>query len=182
MSVDLRLVAKRVEKGDTAAFREIVTQTQARLYRLAVRMLADPATAEDALQEAYVKAFRALSDGRYDGQSKMSTWLHRILANTCIDTMRKRREQLSSSPPEPHFDGSITADARLALREIERLLEELPPQQRAVVVLRLIEGMSAKEVSLILDCSESAVEQRLVRARSTLRKRRAQLEGAHDDG
>lgn len=177
MSVDLTLVATRVEEGDTSAFREIVAQTEARLYRLAMRMMADSASAEDVLQDTYVKAFRALRAGRYNGESKVTTWLHRILTNSCIDALRKRREQSVRELPEPHYDGAIPLDARMALRELDGWLGELPPGQRAVVVLRLLEGMSAKEAARILDCSETAVEQRLVRARSTLRERRAALEG-----
>ncbi len=176
MSVDLRLVAARVAKGDQAAFREIVTQTEARLYRLALRMMQSPAAAEDMVQEAYVKAFRAMARGRYDGQAKVSTWLHRILTNTCIDAMRKRREYTSAEPPEAHYDGSLSADARMALRDLESWMQDLPPQQRVVVVLRLLEGMSAKEAAIVLECTESAVEQRLVRARAALRKRREELE------
>ncbi len=177
VSVDLTLVAKRVERGDASAFREIVTQTEGRLYRLAMRMMADAASAEDVLQDTYVKAFRAIRDGRYDGTSKVSTWLHRILTNSCIDALRKRREHASGNVPEPHYDGAVTADARLALLEIERWLGELPPSQRVVVVLRLLEGMSALEVAKILECSETAVEQRLVRARAALRERRDKAEG-----
>lgn len=177
MSVDLRLVAARVERGDAEAFREIVTHTEGRLYRLALRMMGNPATAEDMVQDAYIRAYRAIAGGRYDGKSKVSTWLHRILTNRCIDAMRKRREVIGTDPPEPKFDGAITADARLALREIESWMQDLAPQQRAVVVLRLLEGMSAKEAATILDCSKSAVEQRLTRARTALRERRERMEG-----
>lgn len=165
-------MAARVAEGDSAAFRQIVEHTKVPLYRLALRMMSDPGYAEDALQESYVKAYRALRAGSYDGKSSLSTWLHRITANACIDLLRKRREISSDKAPEPRFDGAVQADARVALREVDAWLSELSPAQRAVVVLKFVEGRSTPEVAEILGCTASAVEQRLVRARAMLRARR----------
>jgi len=180
VSVDLKLVAAQVAKGDAAAFRSIVEHTKGPLYRLATRIVGDLAEAEDALQDGYLKAFRALSAGKYDGRSSVRTWLYRIVSNACIDALRKRRELPTGDKREPRFDGAVSAEARLALRQLDTWLQELPPQQRAAFVLRKIEGKTAKEVAAILDCSQGAVEQRLGRARATLQKRYRE-EDANDE-
>lgn len=164
-------MARRVAGGDASAFRPIVEHTQAALYRLASRLCGNLSDAEDALQDAYVKAYRALTRGNYDGRSSVNTWLYRIVTNTCLDLRRKRREVLDDANHEPSFDGALTAEARLALRELDVWLGDLPEAQRTVVVLKSIEGMSTQEVAEILECSVGSVEQRLVRARATLRAR-----------
>lgn len=178
MTVDLRFLAARVEKGDLAAFRGIVDHTRAPLYRLAARLSGDLAEAEDALQEAYVDAFRALREGRWDGRSKVETWLYRIVTNASIDALRKRREsgREAREPREPRFDGEVAAEARVALRELDAMLADIAPQDRAALVLTAVEGLSAKAAADALGCSEGALEQRLVRARAALRDRQARAE------
>ncbi|WP_437634554.1 RNA polymerase sigma factor [Sorangium sp. So ce854] len=180
--VDLRLVAARVARGDDAAFRQIVDHTRAPMYRLAARLVGDLAEAEDALQEAFVDAYRALREGRYDGRSKVETWLYRIVTNACLDALRRRRDtprEAREASTEPRFDGLVSAEARVALRELDALLAGLPPQDRAALVLVAVEGLPAKEAAAALGCSEGAVEQRLVRARAALRARRTEEEAPH---
>ncbi|AKT42864.1 RNA polymerase sigma factor [Chondromyces crocatus] len=170
MSVDLRLLAARVTRGDEQAFRQVVDHTRAPLYRLAARLLGNLADAEDVLQEAYVNAYRGLREGRYDGRAKLETYLHRIVVNASTDLLRKRRESPKEVVREPRFDGSVPAEARVALRELDELLKRLAPPERAALVLVAMEGMSAREAGEVLGCSEGAVEQRLVRARTALRE------------
>ncbi|WP_441289935.1 RNA polymerase sigma factor [Sorangium sp. KYC3313] len=180
--VDLRLVAARVARGDDAAFRQIVEHTRAPMYRLAARLVGDLAEAEDALQEAFVDAYRALREGRYDGRSKVETWLYRIVTNACLDALRRRRDtprEAREASTEPRFDGLVSAEARVALRELDALLAALPPQERAALVLVAVEGLPAKEAAAALGCSEGAVEQRLVRARAALRARQIEKEAPH---
>jgi len=169
MSPDLRLVAARVAQGDVSAFRPIVDHTRAPLYRLAARLVGNLADAEDVLQEAYASAFRALSDGRYDGRSKLETWLYRIVTNACVDLLRKRRERPDEGVREPLFDGLVRAEARVALRELDALLRGLPPLDRAALVLVTVEGLSGREAADALGCTEGSLEQHLVRARAALR-------------
>ena len=176
MDVDLRFLAARVAKGDDAAFRGIVDRTRAPLYRLAARLCGDLGEAEDALQEAYVDAYRALREGRYDGRSKVETWLYRIVTNACVDALRRRREARGAEAREPHFDGLVAAEARVALRELDALLGDLAPQDRVALVLTTVEGLSAKAAADALGCSEGAIEQRLVRARAALRARQEREE------
>ena len=178
MSADLQRQAARVAKGDRAAFRTIVEHTQVPLHRLASRLLGNPAEAEDVLQEAYVKAYRALAADRFSGDSALQTWLYRIVTNAALDHMRRGRpkEKSAESVPEPQMDGAGSAEARMALRELDEWLQDLTPDQRAVVILKAVEGMTTPEVAEVLACSEGAVEQRLVRARAPLRDKRDQTE------
>jgi len=167
-----------VAHGDTAAFRQIVDHTRAPLYRLAARLMGNVLDAEDVLQDAYVNAFRGLVEGRYDGRSKLETWLYRIVTNAGVDALRKRHDGDGRAAHEPRFDGLVQAETRLALRELEQLLSKLTPQDRAALVLVAIEGMSMKAAAEILECSEGAVEQRMVRARAALRAGRTEREVA----
>jgi RNA polymerase sigma-70 factor (ECF subfamily) len=169
---DLEQAAERVQSGDMAAFREIVEATSDRMFRLSARMMGSLADAEDVVQEAFVKAYQALSSGRFDRRSKVDTWLYRVVTNAAIDALRtrKRRRTQSDEAIEPDFDGVASAEARVALVEIEQMLGALPPDQRAAVALKALEGLTSAEVATVLECSEGAVEQRLVRARATLRQ------------
>lgn len=172
MTADLRFLAARVAQGDDSAFRAIVDRTRAPLYRLAARLSGDLAEAEDALQEAYMDAYRALREGRWDGRSKIETWLYRIVTNAGIDALRKRRESAGADAREPRYDGIVAAEARIALRELDAMLADVAPQDRAALVLVAVEGLSSKAAAEALGCSEGAVEQRCVRARAALRTRK----------
>ncbi|HEX2873358.1 MAG TPA: sigma-70 family RNA polymerase sigma factor [Polyangiaceae bacterium] len=163
---------ERVRAGDAAAFQRIVDATSARLVRLAARMLGNVTDAEDVVQEAYVKAHRALMTGEFDGRANVSTWLYRIVTNQSIDAMRsrKRRPQPTDTADESTSD-LASAEQKLALTELEDWMSELPADQRAALVLKAVEGLTSPEIAEVLQCSEGAVEQRLVRARAALRKR-----------
>ena len=169
----------RAARGDRAAFSRVVSETSARLYRLAARITGDPGEAEDTLQEAYMRAFDALVAGRFDGRSEAYTWLYRIVANASLDALRsrkRRRARLGAEPPDleqaaPAVDDAARLGARAALRELDAWPSELPDDQRAALVLKEIEGLSSNEVAEIMKCSVGAVEQRLVRARTALRRR-----------
>ncbi|HKO94736.1 MAG TPA: RNA polymerase sigma factor [Polyangiaceae bacterium] len=159
--------------AELPAFRELVVRTQNELVRYAARLLGSVPEAEDVVQEAYVKAYSALQRARFDGRSRVRTWLYSIVTHTAIDTLRSSRRRRSlaerahaESAPEPA--GMPSAEARLALAELGRALERLTPEQRTVLVLKSIEGHSSREIAEILNCSEGAVEQRLLRARAAL--------------
>jgi RNA polymerase sigma-70 factor (ECF subfamily) len=162
----------RVRKGDTAAFQQIVDGTSARLVRLAARMLGNVVDAEDVVQEAYVKAYRALSTGEFDGRANVSTWLYRIVTNQAIDAMRGRaRRPKATDTADETMSDLASAEQKLALAELSDWMSDLPPDQRAALVLKAVEGLTSPEIAEVLACSEGAVEQRLVRARAALRKR-----------
>jgi RNA polymerase sigma-70 factor (ECF subfamily) len=163
---------ERVRAGDAAAFQRIVDATSARLVRLAARMLGSIVDAEDVVQEAYVKAYRALMIGEFDGRANVSTWLYRIVTNQAIDAMRGRaRRPKPTDTADESTSDLASAEQKLALAELSDWMSELPADQRAALVLKAVEGLTSPEIAEVLQCSEGAVEQRLVRARAALRKR-----------
>lgn len=172
----LEQAVDRVLAGDTSAFQRIVDATNVRLVRLGARIMGNQADAEDVVQEAYVKAFRALKAGEFDRRSSTATWLYRIVVNSALDAKRSRarRAEQSDLQIDPGWDGAAFAEARLALSELDEWLDALPPDQRAALVLQSLEGMNNTEIAEVMGVSEGAVEQRLVRARAALRQRRQQ--------
>ena len=163
--------ALRVQRGDVSAFRIVVEATAARLVRLSARIMGSVAEAEDVVQESFVKAYRALREGRFDARARVETWLHRIVVNASLDARRKRaRTRTDLAEVDVAIDGA--AEETVALRELASWLDELPDDQRAALLLKA-DGMPSAEIGEVLGCSEGAVEQRLVRARAALRKRRS---------
>ncbi len=176
---DLEEAARRVAAGDRAAFDSIVRSTQQPLLRTATRILGNREEALDVLQEAYVRAFDALvetrAEARFDGRSRVSSWLYRVVVNASLDALRSRRRRptvpLLDLEVETSASGGNDAEARVALSDLARMLDLLPEEQRAALVLRELEGLSNAEVAAVLETTEGAIEQRLIRARATLRRR-----------
>ena len=138
-------------------------------------MLGNVTDAEDLVQEAFVKAHAAILSGQYDGRASVSTWMHRIVCNLAIDQLRagRRRGRTVEATDEILVDRHASAESHLALQELADWLGELPPEQQVALVLSTVEGHSNAEIAAMLECSEGAVEQRLVRARAALRERRS---------
>jgi len=157
---------------------ELVRDTAPRLYRLAARLTGSLADAEEVLQESYLRACTQLGDGGFGGRSALSTWLYRIVVNASLDALRARRrrgareERVAELDLDTVLDPEASLEARAALRELSEWMEDLPVEQRTVLVLKEIEGRTSAEIAALLGCSEGAVEQRLVRARTFLRERR----------
>jgi RNA polymerase sigma-70 factor (ECF subfamily) len=173
-SLELEEACMRVAQGEASAFAAIVRGTEAQLYRMAARMLADDGEAEDVVQAAYLSAYRALVAGQFDRRAGVMTWLYRIVTNAAIDALRARRARHALAVQDVDMESQGSADAallRVALRELAQWLDELPPEQRVAVILKEMEGMTSGEIARVLECSEGAIEQRLVRARATLRER-----------
>lgn len=166
--------ARLVRSGSASAFGDLVAATTPRLYRLAVRMTGSPEEAEDVLQDSYIRAYEALRSGAFDGTARVESWLYRIVTNTALNALRSRRHRAEGPLGDDVGvigDDGLTAQARVALRELAGWLHELPAEQLAAVVLKEIEGLTSAEAAAALGCTEGAVEQRLVRARTTLRAR-----------
>lgn len=176
-------IASRVARGDLESFERLLRSSVDRLFRLAARMLGSRSEAQDAVQEASLRAFQALQSGRFVERTSLDAWITRILTNVCIDVLRARR----TAPPAMALHEATEAndlvaissmspdsiEKSLVLREQLAWLDVLPPEQRAVIVLRHLEGLSNAEVANVLQISEGAVEQRLIRARASLRKKMA---------
>jgi RNA polymerase sigma-70 factor, ECF subfamily len=165
-------IVARAQQGNHAAFRRIVRHYDDRLRALAYRLLEDRDAMDDALQEAYVKAFRSLNS--FKGNSSLGTWLYRITYNSCIDELRRRErviplttgdgEELQiPSPP----DAIGAADTRA---DLASAMSALPPDQRAAVMLVDAEGFSYDEASKVLGIPPGTVASRISRARAALRE------------
>lgn len=167
-----RLV-RAARDGDRGAFGLLVERYERPVFSLAYRLLGDDAEAEDAAQESFLRAWRAL--GRYDFERPFSTWLLSITAHFCIDRLRRRRpgESLDALPAwrQPPSDGADPeAEALRAVQadRVQRALGLLPDDYRLVVVLRYWHDLGYGEIADILDDTESAVKSRLHRARRQL--------------
>jgi len=152
------------------------------IYRLALKMLADPQDAEDALQTTFLKAFQHI--GEFEGRSSLSTWLYRIAANEALMLLRRKRPELpldeepdeGEALPRPFqfADWGHLPERELlsgeAKKQFDRAVQKLPEKLRIVFLLRDMEGLSIKETSEALNLSETAVKTRLLRARLNLRE------------
>jgi RNA polymerase sigma-70 factor, ECF subfamily len=156
-----------------SVFQQLVTSMAQPMYRLAARIVGNTADAQDVLQESMLRAFGALRAEKFEGRSAMRTWLYRIVTNTALDHLRarQRRQRWQLSVEAEGVTTGDSVEALAALRELHQWLSHLPPDQRAAIVLKEIEGMTSAEVAAVLGCTEGAVEQKLVRARATLRER-----------
>jgi RNA polymerase sigma-70 factor (ECF subfamily) len=176
-------LAARAAAGDAAAFEAIMRRHNRLLFRTARSMLHSDAEAEDALQEAYLRAWRALAGFRAD--AKLSTWLVRIVANEALGRLRRRQAPVipldtAMNAAEPALQ-DLLADApherpdafalRAQLRQLlEARIDLLPEAFRTVFVLRAVEEMDVDEIAQALGIPEATVRTRFFRARSLLRE------------
>jgi RNA polymerase sigma-70 factor, ECF subfamily len=166
-ATDRALIDRHVA-GDRDAFGELVRRHQDRLWRVALRTLGNPDDAADAVQDAFVSAYRAA--GAYRGDAAVTTWLHRIVVNACLDLVR-RRSSRPTAPLDETATGLADADAlspRETAHEVLSALRKLPVDQAAAVVLVDVEGFSVADTAAILDVPEGTVKSRCARARSRL--------------
>ena len=170
---------RRARGGDAEAFRGIVEAHSRPLWRAAFRVLGDPAAAEDAVQDAFLRAWRALD--RFDESAELSTWLYRIAINAAIDHRRERtrREPMSGTLRED-FDGQVTATStgadphrqaywREMVGHAQEAISGLPEAERTAILLRHFEGCSIAEIARVLGGGENAAKQAVFRAVHKLR-------------
>jgi RNA polymerase sigma-70 factor (ECF subfamily) len=172
-----------LQEGDREAYALLVERYSGMIYRLALKLLNDPQSAEDVLQETFIKVLKKI--GSFDGRSKLSTWLYRIATNEALMVLRRRQpiflslEDSSSEEHQPYepvhvVDWCCLPEEELLSAEAREYLnaatEQLSPALRIVFILRDIEGLSTRESAEILSISEVAVRTRLLRARLRLRE------------
>jgi RNA polymerase sigma-70 factor (ECF subfamily) len=170
---------RRARRGDQEAFRLIVETYSQPLWRAAFRVLGDTAAAEDAVQNAFLRAWRSLD--RFDERAELSTWLYRIAINSAIDLRRerKRREPFSAEVPED-FSGQPRAKSedpdpqrsavwRDLADRAQEVIAGLPEAERTAVMLRHFEGCSIAEIAKALGGNENAAKQAVFRAVHKLR-------------
>lgn len=165
----------QAQQGSHGAYRVLVERHMKQAYNVAYSFVNDHAQAEDVAQEAFIRAYRSLPSFR--GEAGFGTWLYRIVTNLALNRVRQQNTRASreiplsaAGPVLSTVDGGEGTDVRA---HIEKALHELPTLQRAVVILRHLDGLSTKQVSEILQCSEGTVKTHCFRG---LRKLREKLE------
>lgn len=178
-----RPLLERLRRHEDAAFEELVRAETPHLLAVARRLLRNEADAQDAVQQAFLSAFRALPE--FQGQCRLTTWLHRIVTNTALMKLRTRtrkpEQSIESLLPafledghqaEPMSDWSADAERQLQQREVrERVraaIDQLPEAYRTVLLMRDIDDLDTEETARLLGITEGAVKTRLHRARQAL--------------
>lgn len=174
----------RCRAGDTAAFEQLISRYEKKVYTIAYRFIGNHDDASDLAQEALIKTFTALKTFR--GESSFNTWLYHIVANVCRDELRRRKRYTVTSLDEPVVteDGAVerqTVDysqspeklyeEKETMAYIQKLIAELPLDYRLVLVMREFQSFSYEEIAGKLDCSLGTIKSRLNRARRILRDR-----------
>lgn len=172
---DLSL-ARRAGLGDRLAFAELVRRHSPAMYRYARRMLGDSGDAEDAVQEAFLSAWRGLEHFR--GESAVRTWLFRLVASKALTSRRARRPlpvdtAAHDAGPDPAGGPSSQVQDAQLLAALQVALDGLPAGQRSCWLLREVEGLGYAEIAQVLGTSRTAVRGQLARARGTLAVRMA---------
>ena len=172
-AADLALV-ERCRTGDLGAFEEIYRAHSGRLYSLALRMVGNPADAEDLLQEIFLSAHRKLEG--YRGEAALGTWLYRLATNQCLDYLRSRAAKTSQVTGTIDDEiglsdvGSRSLGERtVAKMDLERALAQLPEGARAAFVLHDVEGLEHREVAQALGVAEGTSKSQVHKARLKLR-------------
>ena len=188
-------LAERVAAGDTAAFEVLMRRHNRMLFRTARAILRDDADAEDALQEAYLQAYRAI--GSFRAEARVSTWFARIVANEALMRLRKQARRAEIVPIQANAAPDVldqlpdtamekTPERSAERQEMRRLLETqidaLPDDYRAVFMLRAVEELSVDETAGVLGIPPATVRSRHFRARSLLREAlAAKIDLAYED-
>lgn len=183
-------------QGNMACFQQLVEQYKKKIFFLAYEILGDFHEAEDISQEVFIKVFRFIKKFRKD--AKMSTWIHQITVNTCIDMLRKKSTRPHVLMEDSQMEGirqsfaeeekfSMNPEENLLMQiQINHLLEKISPRERSVVVLRYLKEFKISEISEILKISSGAIKSMLSRARKKLQKEysafqnSAKLEVSHE--
>jgi RNA polymerase sigma-70 factor (ECF subfamily) len=183
-AIDEAELVTGLRAGDPKTFEQIVRQYGPRLLSTTRRILNNDEDARDAVQDAFISAFRARA--QFAGDARISTWLHRIAVNAALTRLRSRQRKaedalddlLPQFQPNGHYAEKLVAwnepaDVRVSRREtsdlVRRAIEDLPDSYRTVLMLRDIEGLSTEEAAQMLQITTNAVKLRLHRARLALR-------------
>ena len=171
---------RRVQHGDVDAFGLLVTAYEKNVFNVALQMLGNREDAQDIAQEAFLKAYNSLSSFR--GDSQFSSWLYRIVSNLCLDFKRRQSRRPSSSLTVEDDDGEnvqldiadesqspeTLLERKLTREAVRRGLAELPDEQRQILLLREIQGLSYEEIGEAMGLEAGTVKSRIFRARKKL--------------
>ena len=185
------LSLEALRSGDRAEFARLVDAHSTKIYRLALKMLANPQDAEDVLQNTFIKAMQALLS--FEVRSSLSTWLYRIAVNEALMILRRQKPEvnvaeysadgdLDDYTPTIFVDWCCLPEGELmsseAKKHLDKAIQKLPEKLRIVFILRDIEELSIRETSQMLELTDSAVKTRLLRARLQLREQLSIYYGA----
>lgn len=172
---DERHLISQAREGSHEAFRVLVEQHMKQAYNVAFGFVGDHDAAADVTQEAFMRAHRGLAG--FQGEAGFATWLHRIVMNLALNRLKSDRARADKQVGLDHPSAAgMGNEPEMGQRSetrahIERALHELPTLQRAVVILRHLDGLSTRQVSLILKCSEGTVKTHLFRGLKKMRER-----------
>lgn len=173
-------VIRRVQRGDQNAFALLVTAYESNVYNLALQMTGNREDAQDMTQEAFLKAYRSLPSFR--GDSRFSSWLYRIVSNVCLDYRRRQVRRPSASMSLEDSEGDTiqmdvadesqspekVLEQKMTREAVRRGLAQLPEDQREILLLREIQGLSYEEIGEVLQVEPGTVKSRIFRARKKL--------------
>lgn len=166
---DRALLAAHVA-GDPEAFGELVRRHRDRLWAVALRTLGNPEDAADAVQNALLSAYRNAAS--YRGDAAVTTWLHRIVVNACLDLVRRRQVRAAEPLPADDAHAMVAPGDAMAAREtaldVQAALLTLPVEQRAALVLVDVQGYSVEDAAAVLGCAVGTVKSRCSRGRARL--------------
>lgn len=170
---------ERAMRGDARAFNELMSMHERRMYAVAMRMCGNHEDAQDCLQEAMIRVYRAISG--FKAQSSFSTWVYRITTNTCLDELRRRKARPNASldglldagwspadsedTPERH---TLRAEKAKLLRQ---MIGELPEDMRAAIILRDVQGLPYEDIAAALNVNVGTIKSRISRGREKLREK-----------
>lgn len=171
------LTLRRVQRGDPAAFEQLMTPLEGGLWRLCCHYLPNRQDAQDALQETMLKIWRALPDFR--GQSALTTWAYRLCVNCCLDQLRRQKSRVQTQSAdemrEQGFDPvdlsplpEETVEQSEMRAQLRACLDQLNPEQRTALLLCAVEGRSYEETAAIAGVGLGTVKSRVARARGKL--------------
>lgn len=176
---DDEALVRRAQGGDLAAYEELVRRHQRRVLAIVGGILRRSEDVEDVAQQVFIKVFQSLK--RFDLRSAFPTWLYKVTVNECWDYLRKKRvrrlvyEADLSEEQARHLEGGRASDVasspgrRMEVRDLlDRLLGELAPEERLMLILKEVEGFSVEEIAQVVDLNVNTVKVRLFRARGRL--------------
>jgi len=176
MASDEKELIRRLQAGETSAFRDLVENHKRALFNLAYDLLGNAQDAEDISQEAFIKVYRSIGDFR--GEAQLGSWMYRIVVNLCLNRRRKKAlsemelresfeedEMHAATPTSDHAaNPEKVTEAEMIRQHLRRALDKLSPQQKTIFVLRHDEDLPLAEIGKILKISEGTVKSQLFRA------------------